>query len=65
MEIRVNGTPMQIDPQATLEDLLKRLNVQRKFTAIEYNGNLFDGEPAECALRDGDRLEIVRFVGGG
>jgi sulfur carrier protein len=46
--------------------LIADLGLQGDRVAIEHNGNIVPrGEWANTSLADGDRLEIVHFVGGG
>ena len=65
MRVQVNGESMHLDDATTLKDILARLDIPEKFIAVEHNGEIYEGTPDACALADGDRLEIVRFVGGG
>lgn len=65
MKILVNGREMNLDDGRSLSDLLTELNVPPRYVAVEYNGDLYEGDRDACLLREGDRLEIVRFVGGG
>ncbi len=51
---------------ATLEDLVRELSLAPQRLAIELNGNVVRrNEWAQTILDDGDRIEIVHFVGGG
>ncbi len=51
---------------AHLQDLIADLGLQGDRVAIEHNGNIVSrAEWADTDLADGDRLEIVHFVGGG
>jgi thiamine biosynthesis protein ThiS len=66
VEINVNGQDRQVDPAATVADLLKQLELASKPVAVEVNLELVPREKhAEHRLADGDRLEIVTLVGGG
>jgi thiamine biosynthesis protein ThiS len=57
--------PGLADP-AHLLDLVTDLGLQGDRVAIEHNGNIVPrAEWANTGLEDGDRLEIVHFVGGG
>ena len=53
----------QLAPGANLQDLIVELGLKGDRVAIEHNGNIVPR--AEARLTDGDRLEIVHFVGGG
>jgi sulfur carrier protein len=56
----------QLAPGANLQDLIVELGLKGDRVAIEHNGNIVPrGEWADARLGDGDRLEIVHFVGGG
>lgn len=66
MEIVVNGDPREIEPGANVRSLLRELDVQESRVAVERNRILvrkadYGGTP----LAEGDRIEIVTFVGGG
>jgi sulfur carrier protein len=56
----------QLAPGAKLQDLIVELGLKGDRVAIEHNGNIVSrAEWADARLADGDRLEIVHFVGGG
>ena len=56
----------QLAPGANLQDLIVELGLKGDRVAIEHNGNIVPrAEWADARLTDGDRLEIVHFVGGG
>lgn len=66
MQVIVNGETRQIAAGCTLKNLLKTLDIPVKNIAIELNGTFLGKEiPWEKPLSDGDRLELVQFVGGG
>ncbi len=47
-------------------DLLRCLGWEKRTVAVEHNGEaLLRSEHAKVALRDGDRLEIVKAAAGG
>jgi sulfur carrier protein len=56
----------QLAAGANLQDLIVELGLKGDRVAIEHNGNIVPrAEWADAQLVDGDRLEIVHFVGGG
>jgi sulfur carrier protein len=56
----------QLAPGANLQDLIVELGLKGDRVAIEHNGNIVSrADWADARLADGDRLEIVHFVGGG
>lgn len=66
MQIIVNSDPYELPAEATVADLLERLDVSRKGTAVEVNRQLVPrSQHADRALAEGDRVEIVTLVGGG
>ena len=66
MHIRVNGEDREIVRSVTLDDLLAELSLPKERVAIELNHHVVrrDRWP-ETLVADGDRIEIVHFVGGG
>jgi len=65
MELIVNGKKMQIGP-ATIRDLLVKLEIDPTSVAVERNLEIVPKKIYESLhLHDGDRIEIVHFVGGG
>lgn len=66
LALTVNGAARQAPPGATVADLLRELDLNPRFLAVERNGRVVPrGEHSECPLADGDALEIVTLVGGG
>ncbi len=66
MRITVNGKPMDVADDLSVEALLAELRVQRQHTAVAVNREITpNSRYAETRLRDGDRVEIVRPMGGG
>jgi sulfur carrier protein len=66
VKITVNGRPMDVDPGLTVEGLLTLLNVKREYTAVAVNRDVVTKSDYDTLkLADGDRVEIVRPMGGG
>ena len=66
MEIFVNGETRQIGEGATVLLLLRELSLPETRVAVERNRSLIrKAEFADTVLGEGDRIEIVTFVGGG
>ena len=66
MEIFVNGESRRIDEGTTVLFLLRELSLPETRVAVERNRSLVrKTEFAETVLGEGDRVEIVTFVGGG
>jgi len=62
----VNGEAREVADQLTLQELVAELSLTPERVAIELNLKVVRRALwAETALSEGDRLEIVHFVGGG
>ena len=66
MTITLNGDRFDIARPLTVTELLAELNIDARRVAVEHNLVIvkraaFD----QTIVRDGDRVEIVNFVGGG
>ena len=66
MKIVVNGKEHEVADGLSVDGLLTHLGVKREFTAVAVNREITPRAAyASVALRDGDRVEIVRPMGGG
>ena len=62
----VNGKSREVEEDTTLEAYLLTFDVNLKFVAVGYNGQVVKTDSyAVTKLQNGDALEIVRPVGGG
>lgn len=65
MEIRVNGENRRFD-DCTLSEVIASMGLDPSRVAAELNGSIVPrADFKNTALKDGDSLEIVHFVGGG
>lgn len=66
LSITVNGQPRRLPEGATLGELLAALSVPPEGVAVALNLEVVPRRRLEAQrLRDGDRVELVRAVGGG
>ena len=66
VEVSINGEPREIAPGMSIAELLRELDLQPKYVAVERNRQLIPrGEHPSCKLQPHDELEIVTLVGGG
>jgi thiamine biosynthesis protein ThiS len=65
MTVKVNGEPRDLPEGETIRALIARHQLTPEKVAIELNRRLLRGEKYDTALKDGDEVEIVTFVGGG
>jgi sulfur carrier protein len=66
MRVLVNGEPMELPEGLSVDDLLRQLKVKREYTAVALNREITPKTHyADTRLKDGDKVEIVRPMGGG
>ena len=66
INLTVNGKPREADDELNLEQFLETIDVNLRFVAVGYNGEVVKKESfSGITLANGDTLEIVRPVGGG
>jgi thiamine biosynthesis protein ThiS len=66
MRLTVNGEVREAPEQATLTEVLASLGIEPARVAVERNLEIAPRSQWDAIrLQDGDRLEIVQFVGGG
>jgi len=67
MVVQLNGKKVELAAEiGTLRELLASYQLQEKIVVVEQNGNIIDRSQYETTpIADGDRIEIVHFVGGG
>ncbi|HVH89744.1 MAG TPA: sulfur carrier protein ThiS [Terriglobales bacterium] len=66
MTVIVNGEPKECPEGASLAQFIEHMQLKGDRVAVELNRQIAARSRwAEISLREGDRLEIVHFVGGG
>ena len=66
MRIRLNGEDQEFEAPLDVRGLLSRLGLEPTKIAVERNLEIVPrSQYGATALADGDRLEIVQFIGGG
>ncbi len=66
MKLAVNGEDREFASISTVSALLAQLEMKPDRVAVELNRELLPRDRwATTQLSDGDKLEIVHFVGGG
>ena len=64
--ILLNGETRKVEFETDLARLLDDLELPKQRIAIELNGSVIRrSDWAETLVSDGDRIEVVHFVGGG
>ena len=66
MRIKINGEPRDVADESYLSDLVGELSLTPERVAIELNKEVVRrNDWAATLITEGDRIEIVHFVGGG
>lgn len=66
MVITLNGERFELEAPLSVDALLTRLEIDPRRVAVEHNLSILKRHRfPEVLVCDGDRVEIVNFVGGG
>ena len=66
ISLEVNGKHVELERPTGLVEYIESLGVDPRAVAVEHNGEILERSAyATTTLRAGDRVEIVRMVGGG
>lgn len=66
MRLVVNGKLRELPEPLTVAGLLRHFDVHPQAVAVELNGEVLSRDTLEDQeLHEGDRVEIVRMIGGG
>lgn len=64
--VRVNGKVREIPEDSTVRALLDSLELHPGMVVVEVNREILPRDTCgDVAVRDGDTIELVHFVGGG
>ena len=66
IKIKINGKNLSIKSNTSVNDQLLTLKIPIKKVAIEINRKILDKKKLKnTLLKNGDKIEIVHFIGGG
>ena len=66
MQIQLNGEAMELPEAITVAALVERLELTGKRLAVEVNEDIVPrSQHPQLTLNEGDRVEVVRAIGGG
>jgi thiamine biosynthesis protein ThiS len=66
MTIMLNGEPYELERPMSVVELLTALEIDPRRVAVEHNLSIIKRHTfSEITVGDGDRVEVVNFVGGG
>jgi len=64
--LQVNGKQVELEAPIPLVLYIEELGINPRSVAVEHNGEIIQRDHfASVVLDEGDRVEIVRMVGGG
>ena len=65
-KIQLNGDVYELNTGTNLVELLKKLKIQKNKVAVEVNGEIVEkNKYPNLILNKDDKVEIVKFIGGG
>lgn len=67
MNLTINGKVVQVPEDVkTIANLITHFNINHSVVIVEHNGEILDKEIHPTSeIADGDKVELVQFVGGG
>ena len=66
MRVKLNGQPIELADGLTLEALLADYRLKKEQVVVEHNYEVPDKAAyGATRVKDGDVIEIVKFMGGG
>ena len=66
MNISINKEMISLPEKTTIAGMLEKLDIERKYIAVEINMTIIPkSEFDNYQLKDNDKVEIIRAVGGG
>lgn len=66
ISLQVNGRAVELEHPTPLLEYLERQGLDPRAVAVEHNGEILERSAyPNVTLNEGDRVEVVRMVGGG
>ncbi len=66
MRVLINGSPREVREGLSVAEMLRELGMGEQRVAVERNLDIIPRQRwGEVRVEEGDRFEIVHFVGGG
>lgn len=66
LNIFLNGKEQQFNEGTNIEEVVKTLNMKNPMFVVELNLNIVQKEDYQTTfIKDGDKIEVVTFFGGG
>lgn len=66
MIVRINGKEYAFEEEVPFLSVLEKFKIKKEAVAVELNRKILPkSRYNETIIKDGDKIEIVTFVGGG
>lgn len=67
MKLQINGEQITLSkPLRTVQDVIDYYEIKNQVLIVEHNDRILDKDAhGETEVADGDKLELIQFVGGG
>ncbi len=66
MNIVLSGETVNLERELTISELIAKYDMKKETVVVELNGELPDKDQYDnITTKEGDRIELIRFVGGG
>ena len=66
MKITLNGSEKEISDETVLSTLLSEIGIDERGTAVAINGEIVSKKTfCEKKINAGDRIDLLRAIGGG
>jgi thiamine biosynthesis protein ThiS len=65
MDIYLNGKAETVPDSIVLMDIIKSKKLLPETVIVEINGKIFKKNEYRTPIQEKDKIEILRFVGGG
>ena len=64
--LTLNGKQRELPAESTIASMLEAIGIDRRAVAVAHNGDVVPRDRYDnFILHEGDRIEVVRMVGGG
>ncbi|MGE4318526.1 MAG: sulfur carrier protein ThiS [Deferribacterales bacterium] len=66
MNIILSGETVELERALTISELIAKYDMKKETVVVELNGELPDKDQYDnITTKEGDKIELIRFVGGG
>lgn len=66
MKITLNGDVVELERAYSISELITKYDMKKETVVVELNGDLPEKDTFDTVItKEGDKIELIRFVGGG